>query len=66
MARLKDDYRSLTGPQKAGMFMLSIGPARASALPPDIRERFDRIQDAAVKQARKSGWNPDLDIQEDS
>ncbi|MBL4691052.1 MAG: hypothetical protein JKY68_06265 [Rhodospirillales bacterium] len=39
---------------------------KVAALPPDIRERFDRIQDDAVKQARKSGWNPDLDIQEDS
>ena len=39
---------------------------KVAALPPDIRERFDRIQDAAVKQARKSGWNPDLDIQEDT
>ncbi|NQV84815.1 MAG: hypothetical protein HQ494_13465 [Rhodospirillales bacterium] len=34
-------------------------------LPPDIRERFDRIQDDAVKRARQSGWDPDRDISED-
>ncbi|MBC8338422.1 MAG: hypothetical protein H8E39_06995 [Alphaproteobacteria bacterium] len=34
-------------------------------LPDDIRERFDRIQEDAVKQARLSGWDPDRDIQED-
>jgi len=34
-------------------------------LPPDIRARFDRIQDAAVNQARHAGWDPDRDIQED-
>ncbi|NQV85252.1 MAG: flagellar motor switch protein FliG, partial [Rhodospirillales bacterium] len=38
MARLKDDYRSLTGPQKAGMFMLSLGPEQSGAL-------FERMDD---------------------
>jgi len=43
MARLKDDYRSLTGPQKAGMFMLSIGSAQASAL-------FERMDDEEIRE----------------
>ena len=43
MARLKDDYRSLTGPQKAGMFMLSIGPAQAAAL-------FERMDDEEIRE----------------
>ena len=43
MARLKDDYRSLSGPQKAGMFMLSIGPKQAGAL-------FERMDDEEIRE----------------
>ena len=32
MARVKDDYRSLTGPQKAAIFMLSLGDEQSTAL----------------------------------
>ncbi|MCW8861805.1 MAG: flagellar motor switch protein FliG [Rhodospirillales bacterium] len=32
MAKVKDDYRSLSGPQKAAMFMLALGEDHASAL----------------------------------
>ena len=32
MARVKDDYRSLTGPQKAAIFMLSLDDSQTSAL----------------------------------
>lgn len=31
-----------------------------SNLPDDIRERFYRIQGAAVERARAAGWNPEL------
>ncbi|MBT3306584.1 MAG: flagellar motor switch protein FliG, partial [Alphaproteobacteria bacterium] len=43
MARLKDDYRSLSGPQKAGMFMLSIGPEQSGAL-------FERMDDEEIRE----------------
>ena len=43
MARLKDDYRSLSGPQKAGMFMLSIGPKQSGAL-------FERMDDEEIRE----------------
>lgn len=29
-------------------------------LPPDIRERFDRIQSAAIERAKAAGWTPDV------
>lgn len=32
-----------------------------SRLPPDLRERHQRIYSAAVERARKEGWNPELD-----
>ncbi|MCB2106461.1 MAG: flagellar motor switch protein FliG, partial [Rhodobacteraceae bacterium] len=32
MARVKEDYRSLTGPQKAAIFMLSLAPEQSSKL----------------------------------
>ncbi|HSV29133.1 MAG TPA: flagellar motor switch protein FliG, partial [Candidatus Omnitrophota bacterium] len=32
MARVKEDYRSLTGPQKAAMLMLSLGEEHSSKL----------------------------------
>jgi hypothetical protein len=31
-----------------------------SNLPPELRERHQRIYAAAVKQARSLGWNPEL------
>lgn len=31
-----------------------------SNLPDDIRERFYRIQSAAVERAKAAGWNPEL------
>ncbi len=43
MVRLKDDYRSLSGPQKAGMFMLSIGPKQSGAL-------FERMDDEEIRE----------------
>jgi len=33
----------------------------ASRLPPTLRERHQRIYDAAVQNARKQGWGPDLE-----
>jgi hypothetical protein len=33
----------------------------ASRLPPPLRERHERIYQAAVQEARKVGWPPDLD-----
>lgn len=36
-----------------------------SNLPPEIRERFDRIQNAAIERARANGWNPERDVSED-
>ena len=32
MARVKDNYRELSGPQKAAIFMLSLGEAQAAKL----------------------------------
>jgi len=32
-----------------------------SNLPPELRERHQRIYDAAVKRARELGWNPGVD-----
>ncbi len=31
-------------------------------LPPDLRERFDRIQAAAMDRARAAGWDPEREI----
>lgn len=31
-----------------------------SNLPDDIRARFDRIQNDAIKRAKAAGWNPEL------
>ncbi len=35
---------------------------RVGALPDDVRQRFDRIQNAAVKRARASGWDPQREL----
>lgn len=32
-----------------------------SRLPPELRERHQRIYDEAIRQARAQGWNPELD-----
>jgi hypothetical protein len=36
-----------------------------SRLPPELRERHSRIYEAAVRQAREMGWNPELDEDDD-
>ncbi|MHC8509102.1 MAG: flagellar motor switch protein FliG [Rhodospirillales bacterium] len=43
MARAKEDYRTLTGPQKAAIFMLAIGPDSAATL-------FQRMDDEEVRE----------------
>ena len=37
-----------------------------SNLPEDIRQRFERIQDDAIKRARVASWDPEKDVDEDS
>lgn len=34
----------------------------AGQLPPEIRERFDRIQAEAIARARSAGWDPDKEL----
>ncbi len=43
MARMKDDYRALSGPQKAGIFMLSISQTQSAAL-------FERMDDEEIRE----------------
>jgi flagellar motor switch protein FliG len=43
MARMKEDYRSLTGPQKAAMLMLSLGEEHSSKL-------FGMMDDEEIKE----------------
>ena len=43
MARIKEDYRSLTGPQKAAIMMLSLGEEQAGQL-------FGRMEDDEIKE----------------
>jgi flagellar motor switch protein FliG len=43
MARVKEDFRSLTGPQKAAIFMLAVGQEHAAAL-------FTRMDDEEVRE----------------
>jgi len=38
---------------------------RVANLPPEVLERFERIQAEAVERARAAGWNPDKDLEED-
>jgi len=33
---------------------------RVNSLPPELREKFLRIQDTAIKRAREAGWDPEL------
>lgn len=35
-------------------------------LPPDIRERFDRIQSEAIVRAHERGWNPENYVTDES
>ena len=43
MARMKDDYRSLSGPQKAAIFMLSLGQKHSAKL-------FERMDDEEIRE----------------
>ncbi len=43
MARMKDDFRSLSGPQKAAIFMLSIGQTHSATL-------FERMDDEEIRE----------------
>jgi len=43
MARVKDDYRSLTGPQKAAIFMLSLGEDQSTSL-------FELMDDEEIRE----------------
>ena len=38
---------------------------RVSELPPELRERFERIQADAVERARQAGWDPDKCLDDD-
>ena len=42
MARIKDDYRGLTGMQKAGIFMLAVGNAHSAQL-------FEEMDDEEIR-----------------
>lgn len=37
-----------------------------SNLPPELRQRFDRIQSDAIERARQQGWNADFDLCDES
>ena len=43
MAKLKDDYRALSGPQKAAIFMLSLGQKQSGIL-------FERMDDEEIRE----------------
>ena len=43
MARVRDDYRNLTGPQKAAIFMLAVGEGHAATL-------FDMMDDEEIRE----------------
>lgn len=36
-----------------------------SRLPPELRERHQRIYDEAMEQARQHGWNPSADLEDE-
>lgn len=38
----------------------------ASHLPPELRERHQRIHDQAIERAREMGWDPDTDLSDES
>lgn len=35
-------------------------------LPPDIKEKYLKIQEEAVQRAKQSGWDPERDVAEDT
>lgn len=37
-----------------------------SNLPPELRERFDRIQAESIARAKKLGWDPDHDLSDEA
>lgn len=37
-----------------------------SRLPPELRERHQRIYDEAIHQARKHGWDPSADLEDEA
>ena len=43
MARVKDDYRNLSGPQKAAIFMLAVGEKHATSM-------FERMDDEEIRE----------------
>jgi len=43
MAKIKDDYRALSGPQKAAMFLLSLGQKQSGVL-------FERMDDDEIRE----------------
>ncbi len=43
MARVRDDYRNLTGPQKAAIFMLAVGESHAATL-------FEMMDDEEIRE----------------
>ena len=50
MGRLKDDYRSLTGVDKAAIFMLSLSDAQASKM-------FEMMDDEEIKELSQAMAN---------
>ena len=53
-AGLEDLWRNVNAEWEKYGFLVS-------NLPPEIRERFDRIEAEAVVRAREAGWDPELD-----
>ena len=54
MARVKDDYRSLTGQEKAAIFMLSLGEEHSGKL-------FEMMDDEEIREmSRTSIWETPL------
>ncbi len=37
-----------------------------SGLPEEVRQRFERIQNDAMKRAKIAGWDPEKEVDEDS
>lgn len=50
MARVKDDYRSISGPQKAGIFMLALGESHAAKL-------FEMMDDEEIRELSQAMAN---------
>ena len=54
IAGLEDLWRKVNAEWEKYGFLVS-------NLPPEIRERFDRIEREAMTRAREAGWDPELD-----